>query len=365
MQLELYLRFQEGCGEETPVGFSLFQKFKPFYIRVLKDRNVCCCKYHVEMDLLKRALNQFRLHKHLPGTCQCNCKACGASSMCEASKSSIRSVREWCEETLCPREEGNAWHKKACIIGECCQCGVETLPICDFEMSPENGLIIPYIRIETVKKTLTGKKDADGEATSRTVNRVQQVDYEKSVSVFMDVVRTTMAQFIVHNFVYRWQAEEYKRCLAEFPKGTVISSIDYSENYSFLQQDEVQSMHWDNRQITILVHATWRHNEGCPPVLDPLTGAVQRDIVADYHFYISDDLQHDSLFVQHCLGKHAKWMKKKNIQFDRHWVWSDGCGGQFKSRQPFWFISRYQKTYESEMLCNYHATGRGKNVVVR
>ena len=46
-----------------------------------------------------------------------------------------------------------------------------------------------------------------------------------------------------------------------FPRGIVVSSIDFSENYTFKPQNEIQTQHWDNRQITLLIHVTYRHRE--------------------------------------------------------------------------------------------------------
>ncbi|KAL3688140.1 hypothetical protein R1sor_014449 [Riccia sorocarpa] len=59
-EAEIYLAFKAQLDEmQSPIqiGFRSFQKLKPFYIRTMQDRNVCCCKQHVEMDLLKDALN--------------------------------------------------------------------------------------------------------------------------------------------------------------------------------------------------------------------------------------------------------------------------------------------------------------------
>lgn len=42
-----------------------------------------------------------------------------------------------------------------------------------------------------------------------------------------------------------------------FPLDTILSQIDFAENYSFEMQNEIQSMHWHSFQITILVHITF------------------------------------------------------------------------------------------------------------
>ena len=57
-------------------------------------------------------------------------------------------------------------------------------------------------------------------------------------------------------------------------------------------------MHWHSYQISILVHITYVRN----PHRDPHDDSTRN--ITSYHFYISDDMKHDSYFVQHCLLLH-------------------------------------------------------------
>jgi hypothetical protein len=89
-----------------------------------------------------------------------------------------------------------------------------------------------------------------------------------------------------------------------------------------------------------------------------------RDVIADYHFYISDNNQHDTLFVKHCLDLHHQWMKDQGIRIEQHWVWSDGAASQFKSCRPFYYVSRYFKRFGTRIKWFFHAIGHGKGVAV-
>lgn len=62
---------------------------------------------------------------------------------------------------------------------------------------------------------------------------------EKSVPKFVTKVWDTMKTFLIHNFCYCWQDEEYKRCLKKFLRGTIVSNIDFLENYIFKVQNEI------------------------------------------------------------------------------------------------------------------------------
>jgi hypothetical protein len=54
-------------------------------------------------------------------------------------------------------------------------------------------------------------------------------------------------------------------------------------------------MHWCFFQVIILVHITFR--------VDPTNGQRNDDknIIMETHFYVSDDKEHYTLFVQYCL----------------------------------------------------------------
>lgn len=74
--------------------------------------------------------------------------------------------------------------------------------------------------------------------------------------------------------------------------------VDFDENYNFEIHNEMQSMHWHNYQITILVHICWMQK------LNPDLHDLNSHILMKYHFYIQDEKSHDNYFVEHCLVLH-------------------------------------------------------------
>ncbi len=78
--------------------------------------------------------------------------------------------------------------------------------------------------------------------------------------------------------------------------------MDYTENYSFQWQNEMQSQHWSNFQVTILVHLIFR-------IQMHWDGNLDSRIVTEYHFYISDDKQLDNMFTQHCFNLHREFLQ--------------------------------------------------------
>jgi hypothetical protein len=118
-------------------------------------------------------------------------------------------------------------------------------------------------------------------------------------SAFLAYAKPRIAEFVLHHHVAKWQDTAYKASIAKLKAGEVMSLIDFTKNYSFKGQNEVQSQHWYNFQLTILVHIMYTVN----PFYDALDKDSKR-LCTTYYYYISDDKKHDSLFIQKCLNHH-------------------------------------------------------------
>jgi len=140
--------------------------------------------------------------------------------------------------------------------------------------------------------------------------------------------------------------------------------MDFSENYSINIQNEVQSMHWHTKQVSILVHMTFRSNP------DWTFSNGEPYLLKETHYYVLDSKQHDSLYVQHSFMLHWDYLISEGFQPSSHIVWTDGCSGQFKSARAWYFISRFPCLTMSDelpegyqMSGNYFASRHGKGEV--
>ncbi len=76
----------------------------------------------------------------------------------------------------------------------------------------------------------------------------------------IEYLEPKLKEFVIHNFVAKWQEKEFKAYVPNLPPNTIVSCIDFFENYAFKIQNKIQDMHWFLFQITILVHITYYHN---------------------------------------------------------------------------------------------------------
>ncbi len=145
---------------------------------------------------------------------------------------------------------------------------------------------------------------------------------ETTTSMFPNYLRLKLHQFIIHKFVARWQDTQCRSVMVHLPSNCILSHIDFVENYTFQIQSEIQSMFWHSFQVIILVHITY--------IVDLANGSNDegQKVIKDNNFYISDDKEHDILFVQHYLLQHWNWFTNQDVT--QHIVWNDGCASQFK-----------------------------------
>jgi hypothetical protein len=295
LQIAFYKRFVEA-HPDTPIKLCAFERLKPYFVRACNERNVCCCRYHVEIDMLREGLNRIRDGKkglHVQEECQCDCEVClfrAEESNCDAHLKIYAGTTSLWQEIVCPKPENAEWHALSCVMGTCADCGISKLMICPLESSTSTNVSWKCFENEVIGVTRDG----------RARKRIVEVYKETSSEVFFEYLKSKLPQFVRHNFIARWQDDHCRRSMECMGEDVILSHIDFAENYTFEIQNQIQSMYWCSTQISILVHITYR--------IKP-----DGELVKDSHFYITDDEQHDSLFVQHCLMQHWRWLESQGV----------------------------------------------------
>ena len=71
-------------------------------------------------------------------------------------------------------------------------------------------------------------------------------------------------------------------------------------------------------------------------------------------------MSRDLAYVQHYFGLFYKHLKVNNIHMDQHWIWSDGCMGQFKNAHVFQWLCMLHRKINIPHIWNSFETGHGK-----
>ena len=128
---------------------------------------------------------------------------------------------------------------------------------------------------------------------------------------------------------------------------TVIFLGDFSENYSFVVQDEVQSFHWNNMMCSIHTVVIY-YKDGNS--LSHLSYAI-----------ISEDNTHDVHFVYKVIELVILDLKVKlpNLSFIH--MFTDGCAGQYKNRKTMFNLCQLEHEFHIKGEWNFFATSHGKS----
>ena len=154
-----------------------------------------------------------------------------------------------------------------------------------------------------------------------------------------------MPKFLKHCFINRKQTESYQLDREEaqsFDSNTMTLQMDFAENYACTAQDEVQSAHWKQAQITLHTSAAW----------------FRSDILL--HVIISDNLKHDKYAVVVYLSEILKY-KPENVHFLA--VWTDGPNSQFENKYVMDPKEMLSEMYNIKTIWNFSATSHGKGPV--
>ena len=110
--------------------------------------------------------------------------------------------------------------------------------------------------------------------------------------------------------------------------------------------------------MLVFLHVLYRHAQVS---IDGRDNTHQsHNVIKEYHFYVSDDHEHEMLFVQHCFWLIYDSFKKNGVSFIEKWIWSDGCVGQFKSARSFYLLSRLHKETCIRHTWSFFETWHGK-----
>ena len=293
--MEVYALFKSDHSG-VKIGKSKFAELRPKHVLLSNKipHNVCLCKYHENFISAAEALHKCcasfpRYSQDLPGKLVCN--------------------------------PGN----RQCWFNQCEKC--------------KDGKRLVELLNELESQMVTWfvwKNDKDG--------RLCKTVEEGTSGDLVTYIVAIFPHFIEHCYVKRQQAAAHKQQREEILSSadSALVQIDFSENYTCVQQDEIQSAHWQQKQVSLFTAAVWHSGKLHPIVL------------------VSDNLSHakDTViaYVSSVLQQLSQSVKNVNI-------WSDGPASQFKNRYVAAAIQALQKKHCFDIKWNFFATSHGKGPV--
>ena len=155
-------------------------------------------------------------------------------------------------------------------------------------------------------------------------------------------------QYLFHVFIKRQQSNFFEYIKENADDGTVICQVDYAENFTLREQDQIQSAYWSNKQISLFTAYAWMGGSGGE----------------GYSFgFIANSTKHDKYSVITCLEVLIQEIVDINPEVDRIIFFSDGAASQFKNKFIIQHLSTLADTSGLDFSWNYFASSHGKGVV--
>lgn len=147
------------------------------------------------------------------------------------------------------------------------------------------------------------------------------------------------SHFLKHSFIKREQAETFNsydrpRALNQEFSLEAVLQIDFAENFVCVNQNEVQTAHWNQRQLTLFTSALYYNDK------------IQSKV------YVSNNNNHDKTTIVPYIYKLLMDLPDEVVILK---VWSDGPTSQFKNKYIAAMIPEFEEIRLEnclELFCN-------------
>lgn len=336
-QTEAYVEFISKFPE-IKIGQRSFEKLKPYFVRsaLPKDRNTCCCRYHVEIQLLFKSCMTFRRKNQ-------------DTEDEELQPTIFSKLSEVVDATLC--EKDGDYHNKLCLDRKCSKCGVNNFEISDKELDISDSA--PEVEWDKYEYT---QENSDKQNTRRRLTLTRKKTKVGEMFVYF---RNLLESFPSHQHRAIWQNMQMKSLLQNLPFGHCVCVHDFSENYRCSEKNEIQSNYFQRTECSLHVTIIHRH-----AILeyDGLESTEEfPEIITEHFFVVSPDLQHDNYFTSHVQKQIRDYLDSISYPVTIMHEFTDGCSAQYKSRHCLGDLSRTVSELGYERIQrNYFETSHAK-----
>ncbi|XP_067634704.1 uncharacterized protein [Eurosta solidaginis] len=298
----LFNEEQGNSGKDT-CGITFFLRHRPDHVKLIKElpHNMCLCSYHANFIDAVSALHKFVAH---------------------VSDYENGFVLQF----LCDIPSMGCWY------GECVKY---------------TGITVPKLT------ALVGEADLDMQVSwmkwtkNDGVNRTERRQKSGKLTDLVAYISGLSAQFLIHSFNKCEQSEVFNvhdrpRALSVNYAVEGLLQVDFAENFVCENQDEVQSAHWNQRQLSIFTSGLYYNETFTAKVLVSNNLSHTKDTIVPYLYILFKNLPSTVRILK---------------------MWSDGPSSQFKNKYIAALIPHFEEIFGMKIVWNYFATSHGKGCV--
>lgn len=184
------------------------------------------------------------------------------------------------------------------------------------------------------------------------VKRMEKVTQEGTAEEALNSLQRKMPTFLEHVFIKRKQASFFEERIATLSANEAVVQVDFAENYTCQHQDEIQSTHWSQEQVTLFTIAIWAKD-------------LANKSTCYSHVIVSDDHSHERKSVAVFMDTVVNTLVRQSFPHVRMLeIFSDGPTSQFKNK----YMANFYHTLQRKGLqikWHFFATSRAKVLPVQ
>lgn len=194
--------------------------------------------------------------------------------------------------------------------------------------------------------------DPDDEVTYSawiSTDRTHQVQYTVTFEEYLETLIISLESLIPHSFITKAQAKYLKEYKENLKSNQAIVLLDFSENYSYVIQNEAQGYHWTRNSCSLHPAVIYTQDED------------KDELVVSSLCIVSDDLEHDVPFVHETQRVVVEFIKEKFPKVNSLLYFSDGCAAQYKNCKNFINLCHHESDFNLSASWCFFATSHGKS----
>ena len=338
-------------GDEFHLSERKMKQIMPHEVRRAGEET-CVCIHHLKWE---KMIQSYGKHRRLLGV-QCDCN-------------NITKLGDEARKMLtCEKAENQRFLKPTCLDGSCTSCpGFAAVKKCELEN--EAGTGVQFMRDKWAKGQ---QLMADGSAKD-------VYDFYSLPSDFDDLEKEMDAYcrtLIEHHDLAMMQDYDWAMTQENFPRGHFCSVQDFSLAYTHTRRVKQQSLWFQEIRSSLYgacvrIHLEDISNEYIAPaerrkLKEEFVKQGVTPILTFTLIGISADHGQDNAFVQNFNDRITVWVKSiaaAGTIFKVHHARSDGCRGQYKCAQHFYYISRQQAETLIRLDWCFSCSCHGKDLV--
>ena len=180
-----------------------------------------------------------------------------------------------------------------------------------------------------------------------TTDRAEMVTVVQPQAEFFESLLEKLVSLKTHHYIAKLQTQFLQEKKEQLSERECIVLADFSENFKFVVQDEIQSYHWVNQQAT--VHPFIYYHK------------VNSTLCSQCICVISDTTNHNTVTVHMFLTYLMKHIKETIPHVNKIIYFSDGASSQYKNKKKFMNLCQHKNDFRLDAEWNFFATSHGKN----